>query len=982
MKISFHPNYRTAAIVMVVGGSLLFASSLWAGGAVTLPYEQRFNSSSDADGFTIVDANNDGHKWGWRSGAMIYKFSNSLDADDWLITPQFDVDTRHVYQLEFKAMADEQNIERLGVNIGTKPVPEAMITQLMAPTDIDAASSRNRTLTFRPSVSGPLCVGFHALSSHFLGYQLTLDNISIYELTSVDAPDRVINLRAVANPEDGQSVTVSFKLPTTTIAGDALTGKLQAAIVCWGDTLKKFTGCDPGQELTFVHNSDAMGMHVYTVVVTSKAGKGLDASVSTHIGEDSPASVINLNVKQVDTCKLQVTWTLPERGTHGGWIVPESVSYVVTDLQGKTDTVKTSPYEYTFTPSQRQQLQGFRVQAFNLKGKSAVTVSDTVFIGDAYKMPFVESFAQKRIASYPWILQENAHASWIVNDQGVYADPVDHDRGLLSFSHGMEGSGATVILPKVSIKGSSHPRLKFWFWNDKRMNNELSIYVKDAQGVEHFIDRLAEYDAEADKGLWTVHSYTLDDFASNDPIQVKFHATGHIGESPVMALYIDNVSITDAPECDLALDSFAVTRTALKVGEPDTFSVRVTNLGLYAADAYTLHLYRNGKVVAHSAGPQLQPNESVWMTLTDRPNSDADESSYYMMRINCTDDIVPTNDSTAHVAVTILPGLPYVAEVKATTTSTGDVNLAWQQPLINNQPAKGVTEDFESYPAFSITNMGEWTLVDQDGRPTIGIRGSSGDFIDYPNVGQPMAFQVFNPVAADLSASTWDPHGGSQVVAAFTCGRYAKNDDWLISPRVNGGQTITFWAKSPANTEYGTTEQLEVYYSSTTNEVSAFKKIGSTIAVPGSWKQYSALLPEDTRYFALRCVSTDQYILFLDDIYYQQAEKKLTLQGYNVYRNGNLLTSAPITAMQYNDHVLEKGHYIYQVTAVYDAGESTPSPNSVVDVTSGVSNVLTTDSSHPVACYNVAGQRVDTNASGILLERRSDGTVRKVLKKK
>lgn len=979
--MSFHSKQRTAAVAMMVGGSFLFSPSLRAATAseVTLPYEQKFNSAADADGFTIVDANNDGFQWNWSSGAMVYEFNANQDADDWLITPQFRVDTRHVYKLMFRAMAAEQGVEKLSVCMGAEPAPAAMTTQLMASTEISASSPRNRSLLFRPTADGLLCLGFHALSSHLSGYQLTLDNISVSELTSVEAPDTVTNLRAVAEAEGGRSATVSFKLPTTTIEGAVLTGKLQAAIICWGDTLKKFADCDPGQELSYVHHSDATGAHVYTVVVANSAGTGLEASASTYIGEDSPSAVTSLSVKQTANNKLQVAWTAPERGAHGGWVAPGSVSYVVTDLQGKADTVKTSPYEYAFTPSDRQQLQGFTLQAYNSKGKSAVTVSDTLFVGDAYGLPFRESFARKRIASYPWVLQENAHAGWIVNDHGVYAEPVDQDGGLLSFSHGMEGSEATVILPKVTIKGSKHPRLKFWFWNDKRESNELSVYVKDASGKEHFLDRLSEYDADSEKGRWTVHSYALDDYASVDPIQVKFHAVGHVGESPVMVLYLDNVSITDVPEYDLALDSFTVARTTLKVGETDSFAVRVTNHGLYAADAYHLRLYRNGKVVAQAPGMLLQPDESVWMTLTDRPNSDADESSYYSLRLDYEGDVVPGNDSTDRVPVTILPGLPFVSELTA-TQSSDRVSLSWQQPLVKNQSAWWLTEGFESYPAFSVTNMGEWTLVDKDGRPTAGIMGSSGDFLDYPNAGDAMAFQVFNPVAAGLTASAWAPHNGSQVAAAFTSGRYAKNDDWLISPLVDGGQTITFWAKSPANNEYGTTEQLEVYYSTTTTDVSSFKKVGNTVAVPGSWKQYSAELPEGTRYFAIRCVSSNQYILFVDDVYYRQAEKKLSLLGYNVYRNDTLLTPAPVTATQYSDNALPKGHYAYRVTAVYDAGESTASPEAVVDFTTGISRV-TTEGTYPVAYYNTAGQRVDAATGGVLLEKRADGTVRKVVRK-
>lgn len=965
---------------MMAGGSFLFTPAAWADtvSEVTLPYDQKFNTEADADGFTIVDANNDGYKWTWSAGSMVYQFNAEQDADDWLFTPKFRVDTRHVYRLSFRAMSSQEGEERLAVGMGGEADPAAMTTTLMEPTDINAASPRNRTLMFRPTADGLVCLGFHAMSSHLLGYELKFDNLSISALTTVEAPDTVTNLRAVADPEGGRSATVSFTLPTKTIAGDALTGRLQAGIVCWGDTLKKFTDCAPGEQLSFVHNSDATGVHVYTVVVANGAGKGLDATASTYIGADAPAAVTDLKVTQTANNKVQVTWTAPERGSHGGWVEPGSVSYVVTDLQGKTETVSASPYEYTFTPSDRQQLMGFTVQGVNDKGKSPVVVSDTLFVGDAYTMPFRESFARKRISSYPWVLQENASAAWIVNDHGVFAEAEDHDGGLLSFSHAQEGSVAAVIMPKVQVSGK-HPRLKFWFWKNKEQQNTLSVYIKDATGEERLLDRLSENDETLDKGQWTVHSYPLDDYVSRSPIQVKFLGVGHVGESPVMVLYLDNVSITDVPERDLAIDSFAVSKTSLEVGEVDSFTVKVTNNGLYAAADYTLRLLRNGKVVAEVAGPHLEPDASAKVTLSDRPNSDADESSYYSVRLVYAGDAVAANDSTERVAVTVLPGLPFVSAVTAAVGSAG-VNLSWEQPLIKNQPAHWVTEGFESYPAFSITNMGEWSLVDQDGRPTGGIMGSDGNFVSYPNAGAAMAFQVFNPVAAGLTAPAWAAHSGSQVAAAFTAGRYAQNDDWLISPEVDGAQTITFWAKSPANTEYGTMEQLEVYYSTTTNEVSEFQKIGSTLSIPGSWKQYSVTLPEGTTHFAFRCVSSDQYILYLDDVYYRQAEKQLVLSGYNVYRDGDLLTSSPVAATQYNDATVPMGRHAYVVTAVYDEGESSPSPEAVVEVSTSVSRV-TTDSAHPVARYNMAGQRVDADASGIVLERLSDGSVRKVLKR-
>lgn len=242
MNQHFHSLLRTAAIALTGGSSLLLCPTARAAAAtVTLPYEQKFNSQADANAFTVIDNNNDGYTWNWTSGAMVYAFNAEEDADDWLITPLFTVDARHVYQLAFKATAQTEGTEKLAVSLGAEPTLQAMTTLLLPPTDISSASPRTRSLTFRPTSDGPLCVGFHALSSHLLGYELSIDNISIKELTSVDAPDTVTHLRAVADANGGKQATVSFNMPTKTIAGNTLTGTLRASIVCWGDTLKTFT---------------------------------------------------------------------------------------------------------------------------------------------------------------------------------------------------------------------------------------------------------------------------------------------------------------------------------------------------------------------------------------------------------------------------------------------------------------------------------------------------------------------------------------------------------------------------------------------------------------------------------------------------------------------------------------------------------------------------------------------------------------------
>ena len=89
--------------------------------------------------------------------------------------------------------------------------------------------------------------------------------------------------------------------------------------------------------------------------------------------------------------------------------------------------------------------------------------------------------------------------------------------------------------------------------------------------------------------------------------------------------------------------------------------------------------------------------------------------------------------------------------------------------------------------------------------------------------------------------------------------------------------------------------------------------------------EYSFNVPAEAKHFAIRCISADQYVLFLDDIMYRRAGSGLRLLGYNVYRDGELLTPEPLAEPTFSDPALPEGFHDYTVTAVYSTGESVPS---------------------------------------------------------
>lgn len=95
------------------------------------------------------------------------------------------------------------------------------------------------------------------------------------------------------------------------------------------------------------------------------------------------------------------------------------------------------------------------------------------------------------------------------------------------------------------------------------------------------------------------------------------------------------------------------------------------------------------------------------------------------------------------------------------------------------------------------------------------------------------------------------------------------------------------------------------------------------------WTNYRFILPDGARYFAIRCISDNQFALMLDDIEYTPAQPSVNLLGYKVYRD-DLTLQESVGETEYADKgVKTREKHTYQVSALYADGESIRS-NAVV----------------------------------------------------
>ncbi len=970
--------YEVAAKVAGEYGDKVRTNVVQVGSALKLPYDQPFNDEVAAKTMTVIDANEDDETWQFFGDCFICGVSQEgLDDDDWLVTPAFNLSKDSVYQVSMDVKAEEGYCETVAVAAGQKAEAASLTQTVLAPMKVDNVNYRTLSAVFAPKHDGACHIGVHALSLYAEGSYLYLDNLKVKCIGSVKCPGAVTEAKAEpVGASTDRKVEISFKAPVVNMGGETLTANLKHITVkrlTDNKVVETFSNIIPGDICQMTDTPSADGTVSYEITAENAVGKGETVTVSTYVGLDQPGAVENLRISSTDDGQVTASWDAPSKGKHGGLIDKASLKYNIANVDGsslKSTTVSEPSFSEQMTmKGDEQRLAWYVITSRTQQGKGIAVSTDTIFVGKPYAVPYAESFAKRSMQRGPWYGSMSALAEWNIMQYGTYADAADLDNGFIAFSTVTTGASSDFIGPKITLKDTHNPRLTFYVWNMKRSVHHLRVALRTPDGKRHQLDDILpnDFDGEDNDGRWLKYSYSLSDLRSYEYVQLIFTGVGGNTEdlTSIVPLYVDQINVDDPLSFNLTMGDVSAMIDKVSVGDDVTVFANISNTGDKDAADFDICLYRGETLVGKTHVDELAAGQNTDVELKDAPNSDAALSSLYHAEIAWDSDEEASDNVSKNVVVTVLPGRPFVKDAKAEAADDmQSVALSWSEPegISNGAEAEDVVEDFESYVPFTISHFGEWTLMDIDGASTLGIQDGSGDFVQYDNVEAPMAFQVFNPSAVSLSPLYFPTHSGEQVAAAFSAGRYTANDDWLISPEVDGAQTITFWACSPNNNYYGTQEQMEVLCSVEGKSIGSFKKVGSTITVPGQWTQYSADLPEGARYFALRCTSKDQYILFVDDIKYRKAGTGVKLLGYNVYRDGTRLNASPITATKYTDNRSVDTDVTYSVKAVYNTGESRAA-NAVWDSASGIDGVGVGNAVKHVRIYDISGRQIPLGSS-------------------
>ena len=198
--------------------------------------------------------------------------------------------------------------------------------------------------------------------------------------------------------------------------------------------------------------------------------------------------------------------------------------------------------------------------------------------------------------------------------------------------------------------------------------------------------------------------------------------------------------------------------------------------------------------------------------------------------------------------------------------------------------------------------------------------------------------------ANTLGIDIWEQgktHSGNKMFMAISSVNTA-NNDWLISPQLNGGsQTISFWAKS-FTTDDTPMERMRVLYSTSDTDPAHFTPLHAApyIELPEQWGEFSYTLPEGAKYFAVNCVSSGAFAMFVDDLSFNDLTvPQITVQDYEVYRNGEKIGTTTATEFTDATSPAALSGAVYKVRANYAGNHQSGFSEAVTFQPSGVEAV-------------------------------------------
>ncbi len=579
--------------------------------AIQPPYLNTFDTAADAEGFTILDLNEDGRTWGWAEsehpeGTYIQEMRvwEMEGKDDWLISPAIRLEAGEVYNMSLHARPYGFWGENFEMKIGTAPTVEGM-NEIVIPEVRMRDGTKGESDYFgyfSPTESGEYYLGIHA-NTEKEGFYLYIDNLAVSAPMDKNLPESVSDFNVTIDNHNSKKSFVSFVMPDKNIGGNRLESLTKVELYRDGEIIKTFDNPIPGDTVSVTDFVEGADDYIYMVRVFNAAGEGKGFVKTLFVGVKKASFPTNVRAKETENVgEVMITWDAPATDVDGNPIDSSKITYYIVsiDAEGVQTQigryVKDTSYKYrAIDADKEQEFFTFGVFAETDGGFSMGSQTRLVPLGKAYSLPFAESFDTRSISLLGVATLAGAGQWGIYGEEtgGVQAwDTDDSYAGMAGYSVGDSG---IMFTGKIDLSEAVAPELSFYVYNFGKSSNEIYPNVLQIQadcGNDFEPVQTINLSDLGDTEGWVKRTVNLSGCKGKTP-QLGFVATTKSTNFPYT--FIDNVEVKDD---DSGVDNVTEGSSAIHVNghimtidNPEREHILVSTVNgvtVYSGDAATV----------------------------------------------------------------------------------------------------------------------------------------------------------------------------------------------------------------------------------------------------------------------------------------------------------------------------------------------------------------------------------------------------------
>lgn len=933
------------------------------------------------------------------SGNYFSCYTNNFDntTQEWIFLPGITIpSSEKLLEITFEILAEagyySETEENIAVSFGKQQEPVS--TKIIKEWNGLCAETWKKLTAYCLPDPGTNYIGFMT-RTHENGNEIRIRNISVkISDRPATTPAAPTQLKAEALPNGTLKAKVSFKMPTLNAADGELKDATLTATVKTAAETKTLSGA-PGSEQT-VEIATVDGINEITVFASNN-NDGLETTTSVFTGTDVPNPISTFKSGHTADFKgIHIEWEDPTTGANGGYVDPTKITYSLCIFNEEKyqweiaqELGDVNSYDAYFEVPEKIALAQIGIVAKNNKGNCGTILIVTGTVGTPFALPMAETFSESFDPKYEPMMGEHPDESYSCEWGYVldaypywidYATPYGNGAYCV---RGTNNQKARVVLPAFTTEGKASAGIEVPLYALKG-KGEIKVYAK-AYGIEP--ELIGTYEG-TDKAEWTKCRFLLPSrFMNQKWVEIiidgifksEEESTLAFAQYKIQTFYADDIAVMEmiAPVFPMVGNAYEITAT-------------VENAGLLTAEVplMELQVVKGDKTLAslsmtRTDGTEKLPElgQAEYKTIWTPDATVIGDVKLTVRNLNA--DMDPSNDSKTIEASVGRGNTPVVTDLSA-DENTSNIVLTWTEPTVETG-----RESFESFASFSYGDrIGDFKCINLDGEET----GYFGNF-NFPHQLDKKAWQVIGEkdITAIMEENEIDntfliSDDGDKFLIAFTpftiyAGADLTSDRWIISPEIKGSSEFSF-RLTPGVTGY--VEPVEVLYSSTDDETSSFSMIEELKLLSTGWKEYKFTLPEDAKYFAIRYRGNTEsgFFVLLDDIKYVPAAESPVLEGYDIYRNGNLIAENVKAPGSYSDAFKADHATYYNIKPVVRRNGALTRgliSNTAYVGQSGVTEIEDIPDTE-AEYYSLQGFRVMTPERGIYIKRKGGKASRVIIK--